>query len=161
MTLYHKPPKSSIAPIPSPKSTTPVGSRIVIPPIEKAPSSCLGPGSYLASQRPVVQPHAERKERSDQSILCRLQPLLRRGFLEIRIRFAAFWFFVSLCQLLAQPIAKFIKRLKLARSSAADLFGRAAPGAIVDRAAIRPQADDECGFTNWGLHDLEFGSFLA
>jgi hypothetical protein len=45
--------------------------------------------------------------------------------------------------------------LKLARLAATDVFGRAAPGVIINRVAIRPQADDECGFANWWLHDFE------
>jgi hypothetical protein len=46
----------------------------------------------------------------------------------------------SLDQLLAQPIETFIKRLTLTRLTMANVFGRTAPGFIIDRVAIRPQA---------------------
>jgi hypothetical protein len=64
-------------------------------------------------------------------------------------------------QLLAQPVKEFIKRLKPPRLAAADVFGRATPGVLINRVAIRPQADDECGFANRRLHGLEGDSFLA
>ena len=54
---------------------------------------------------------------------------------------------------MAQPVDQFIKCLKLTRLAATDVFGRAAPRAIINRVAIRPQANDECGFANWRLHD--------
>ena len=62
---------------------------------------------------------------------------------------------------MAQPVDQFIKCLKLTRLAATDVFGRAAPRAIINRVAIRPQADDECGFTGWWLHDLEVSHFFA
>ncbi len=47
------------------------------------------------------------------------------------------------------------------RLATADVFGRAAPVVIINWVTIRPQTDDECGFTNWQLHDLEVDNFLA
>jgi len=41
------------------------------------------------------------------------------------------------------------------------VFGRAAPGVVINRVAIHPQADDECGFMRWRLHDLEVDHVFA
>ncbi len=63
-------------------------------------------------------------------------------------------FLFHLYQFKAQPSKAFIKRLKLTRLAMADVFGRTAPGPIVNWGAIRPQADDECRFKHGWLHDL-------
>ena len=71
----------------------------------------------------------------------------------MRVSILRLWHDFCFRQLLTHPRNEIIKRLKLMRLAAADQFCRAAPGVFIRQVAIRPQADNEGGFSNFLLHE--------